>query len=206
MNKSFARNSDELLNLFCENNTKLELDVVQDENSILNLDFTWKSMLVIGDFLQLPSSSFEHVTLIHGACWNFTSLLRLFIKIVIPNLQNYWTECVLVSKLNLILQPYMPLQILIFLNGLKTFSDYIWRIIWLITEIWKWWIMRPTQSLQLMLLMEKQIVTQVLFSVIWVMILISQRQETWKKILIFVLVLECNWLVMWMLKISYVLL
>ena len=39
MNKSFARNSYELLNLFCENNTKLELDVVQDENSILNLDF-----------------------------------------------------------------------------------------------------------------------------------------------------------------------
>ena len=39
MNKSFAGNSDELLNLFCENDTKLELDVVQDENSILNLDF-----------------------------------------------------------------------------------------------------------------------------------------------------------------------
>ena len=68
MNKSFARNSDELLNLFCENNTKLELDVVQDENSILNLDFAWKSMLVIGDFLQLPSSSFEHVTLTDSWC------------------------------------------------------------------------------------------------------------------------------------------
>ena len=39
MNKSFAGNSDELLNLFCENDTKLESDVVPDENSILNLVF-----------------------------------------------------------------------------------------------------------------------------------------------------------------------
>ena len=78
MNKSSAQNSDELLNLFCENDTKLELDVVQDENSILNLDFAWKSMLVIGDFLQLPSSGgiiFEHVTLTDS--WRLLKLYKL---------------------------------------------------------------------------------------------------------------------------------
>ena len=65
--------------------------------------------------------------------------------------------------------------------------------------------MLPTQSLLFMLLMEEQRVTQVLFSIIWGMILILQRRETWKNFLCFVgLVLECNSLIIWMFKISYV--
>ena len=140
----------------------------------------------------------------HGTCSNYTNLLRLLFKKVIPNLQNYWTDYVLVSKLNLILQPNMPWQILIFLTDLKTVSDHIWQIIWLVSRIWKWWIMLPTRCLQFMLLMEERMAAKVLFSITWVMILISQSWKLEKKFLNFWLVLECNWLIIWMLKVSCV--
>ena len=65
---------------------------VFDKEDILNLDFGGKSMLLIGDFVQLPSSGwmiFEHLTPVHGTCSNYAKLLRLFVKIMIPKLRNY---------------------------------------------------------------------------------------------------------------------
>ena len=76
------------------NDLNVDMRKVFDEDGILNLDFGRKFMLLIGDFLQLPSSDwmiFEYSTPTDSnpTCSNYTNLLRLSIKIVIPNLQNY---------------------------------------------------------------------------------------------------------------------
>ena len=76
------------------NDLNVDMRKVFDEDGILNLDFGGKFMLLIGDFLQLPSSDwmiFEHSTPTDSnpTFSNYTNLLRLSIKIVIPNLQNY---------------------------------------------------------------------------------------------------------------------
>ena len=99
----------------------------------------------------------------------------------------------LVSKLNLILQPYMSwqIQILMFLTGLEIISDHIWQIISLVSEIWKWWIMVPKESLQFMLLMEQQIVTRVfsVWSETWYWYHKDKKLKNKSK---FVLVLGCS--------------
>ena len=72
------------------NNLNVNMRKVFDQDGILSLDFCVKSMLLNGDFPQLSSSGlmiFEHLTpTVHDTCSNYTNLLRLSVKIVIPNL------------------------------------------------------------------------------------------------------------------------
>ena len=96
---------------------------------ILNLDFGRKFMHLIGGFLQLPSSVcmiFEHLAPTHA--WHLFILHELK-EIVYQNGDSEFAELLsrvfVGEQLNLILQPYLSWQILIFLTGQKTISDHL---------------------------------------------------------------------------------